>query len=168
MDYQLFSSLHWRFLTAIMKEMTFKPTHFCCNISSLTLLMLSHKDQWKYLKPVCVAVEFNGKDQSKNVATHNMCLVSADISYFSHFVMMHKLNFLFTLQKLLATPASYCLFSVRNKIGPDRATEIRTIWNLVITFLWLGNTCQMTKQLAWNGHASYLKMQCKWPFLLRS
>lgn len=43
---------------------------------------VSHKDQWKYLKPVCIAVEFNGKDQSKNVAKHNMCLVSADISYF--------------------------------------------------------------------------------------
>lgn len=43
---------------------------------------VSHKDQWKYLKSVCVAVEFNGKDQSKNVAKHNMCLVSADISYF--------------------------------------------------------------------------------------
>ena len=43
---------------------------------------VSHKDQWKYLKSVCVAVEFNGKDRSKNVAKHNMCLVSADISYF--------------------------------------------------------------------------------------
>ena len=44
---------------------------------------VSHKDQWKFLKSVCVTVEFNnGKDQSKNVAKHNMCLVSADISYF--------------------------------------------------------------------------------------
>ena len=43
---------------------------------------VSHKDQWKHLKSVCVTVEFNGKYQSKNVAKHNMCLVSADISYF--------------------------------------------------------------------------------------
>ena len=81
MDYQLFSSLHRRFLTAITKETTLKPMHFCCNLIP-NFANVSHKDQWKYLKSVCVAVEFNGKDQSKNVAKQNMCLVSANTSYF--------------------------------------------------------------------------------------